>query len=405
MDFVQSLREQVQKASGQDVQPWGYINPLVVIGLTESVLDSGATEEGIFRAIRAYSRQLAADVSPDRNPTAVSQDRLAEIMQAFNYLDNRDNFRRALSDFKILKAEDRRESRLLSQTLSIVKKRLSEFEAQADTFNRERKTLDEKKAEFVLQEKQRIATLNELESQKVRLEQMVKTQKNQIRNMLSTSPPWKKLYECAVGAIANFGITDHTEPGIFAFEAKWVAVVSIRKNYSERELSPLDRFKVRRKKFREAISTLGIQDREQEILLAWETVQEKYGKPLAFERDISPLGLSLLKLTAGNQKNLFGENQAASGKRIIGCIPRGKFIPPPSKDADLIKRVEEEKIGIRLAMKTNMAYEKVLEFMSPYLTPGGLLVSISTDPRRKATWSLTCPAFKFTTRRIILAVG
>lgn len=402
MDFTQSLKRQVEKALGQ-APSWGDINPLVVIGLTEAVLDLGLTEDQIYAAIRSYGRQLAAQVHPDRKPDNVTPERQHQILAAFEVVDSRERFNRALADFKNIRAEDRRESRILGQAVRVLRDRLSDFENQTAIFKEQREALDLELSALDRYKKQTASQVKVLERLNGRLSKSVASQKTQIRRMLTEAPPWKRRFEQALSVVVGLGLD--TKIGIFAFDAKWVVTVSAWKRFSSSEVSPLDRFGSKRKNFKNAIGVLGIEDQEKDILRLWKETETKYAKPATSELGPPSLRLNILKLEAGRQKVLFGDRLVASGKRVIGCIPPDRLWSDYSPDDDSAKEAEREKLRFHFLIRSHMAYEYVLESMSPHLIPGGLLVSISTDPYRKASWSLTCPAFRFITSRIILAVG
>ncbi len=141
MDFTQSLKAQVEKALGQK-SVWGDVNPLVIIGLTEAILDLGLSEDQIYSVVHSYGRQLAAQVHPDRPQPNVSSERQGQILSAFDVLNDRDNFAKALAEFRTIKAEDRREVRLLVQTLAALRHQIAGYETQFERVEIGRKKLD-----------------------------------------------------------------------------------------------------------------------------------------------------------------------------------------------------------------------------------------------------------------------
>lgn len=145
--FAQNLRSQMQKAFGQKL-PWGDVNPLVVIGLTEAILDLELTEGQMYAIIRSYGRQLAAQIHPDRKPTNVSLERQGQILNAFNFLDNNENFVKALSDFRNFKADDRREVKILTKTVSALRRQIEGFESQIWQIREERENLEKERLEL-----------------------------------------------------------------------------------------------------------------------------------------------------------------------------------------------------------------------------------------------------------------
>lgn len=112
--FANSLQRVV---TGTLPKPWGDgFNPLIIIGLTEAVLDLGLTEEQLHLSIRSYARQLSSQVHPDR-VSSISPERQRQIISAFNAIDTLEDFKVCLADFKNLRAEDRREIRILKQQI------------------------------------------------------------------------------------------------------------------------------------------------------------------------------------------------------------------------------------------------------------------------------------------------
>lgn len=148
MDFFsQSLKAQLKETLGQS-KPWGDVNPLVVIGLTEAILDLNLTEDQMYAAIRSYVRQLAAQIHPDRRPGNVSAERQEQILGAFNWLDDQENFSLALADFKTLKAEDRREIRVVRGENVALRLRIDTYEAQFGQLTADRDALKREKSEY-----------------------------------------------------------------------------------------------------------------------------------------------------------------------------------------------------------------------------------------------------------------
>ena len=80
--FASDMLKQVEKASGKSA-PWGDVNPLVVIGMTEAILDLDLNEEQLHGWIRGTAKSLISQVHPDKNPDNVSADRQRDIIQAF----------------------------------------------------------------------------------------------------------------------------------------------------------------------------------------------------------------------------------------------------------------------------------------------------------------------------------
>jgi curved DNA-binding protein CbpA len=185
--FIQSLKSQVEKALGKTL-PWGEnANPLVVIGLTEAILDLGLTEDQIYAVIHSYGRQLAAQVHPDRQPENVSAERQRQILGAFDLIGDRDHFAQALSDFRTLRAEDRREIKILLQAISSLKKQNEDYRSQFAKFLADRTQLDEDLARFVVAQeefqKYRAKKLHVLNLSEKRIERIVEENASRMRRI------------------------------------------------------------------------------------------------------------------------------------------------------------------------------------------------------------------------------
>lgn len=387
--FIQSLKAQVEKAFGQK-PPWGDVNPLVVIGLTEAILDLGLTKDQIYAVIRSYGRQLAAQVHPDRKPENVSPERQRQILGAFEVLDNQEYFTNALAQFKNLRAEDRREVRILSQALQAERKRVEGFESQARAIALDRQALAEEHAKFNKLKEEEALVLPDVQSTIAAQNKRITSLERSTKQAIESSKEWKHYFEDAVKYIANLSGNEGCDRlDTHVFEAKWVATVSLTKQCDDPQLSPLDASGEIRNDFRQAALLAGVKKKElTKTINSWVKATKKYKVVDPVESNSLPLGIALLRISAGKSESMFGIKEAAYGGRIVGSIPETGNFP--------IKRS---------CLCHGVGYKDVLENFYPFLIPGGVLVSINIDRTRFASWSLRCPAFKFTTKRIILAAG
>lgn len=182
--FVQSLKSHVEKASGQ-ISPWGHVNPLVIIGLTESILDLGLTEEQIYQVIRSFARQLAAQVHPDRRPENVSPERQKEILGAFNFLDDRENFANALANFRTIRSDERREIKILSQAVNSLKRQLDEYSSRYKQFALSKKDLDAQRQKYAMLKREEPLVVPIIEAKAEQIE----------KKLRSEIEVWKERYE------------------------------------------------------------------------------------------------------------------------------------------------------------------------------------------------------------------
>lgn len=389
MDFAKSLLDQIQKASGQSDKPWGDANPLVIIGLTEAILDLGLTEEQMWNAIRSYGRQLAAQVHPDRNPSNVSVERQRQILSAFDILDNRETFSKALAEFKHLKAEDRRENRILRQSLNALKGQLFGFESSHSAFLEEKKSFELERQEFERLKSKDPLVAPALEKRVTKLLREVEEAETKFNSSRKASAGWKRKFETLMEYLVTIGEPQpvHTNC-ILAFEARWVAIASVWPFELENP-SPIGIRGEMLPSFLDALKKLDInKEAQKRILKNWVRIQSEVGTPGHLEFSRLPVGLSLLEIRMGKPTFVYGNDRAVPSGYIIGSIPSDK-IP----------------IG-RPSVIHSTSQEVIFESLSPYLVPGGILVSIyKTRGKRKASWSMRCPDFRFSTRRVIVGVG
>lgn len=385
--FLANLRKKLEEASGQ-TPPWGDVNPLVVIGLTEAILDLGLNEDQIYSAIRSYGRQLAAQVHPDKQPVNVSPERQRQILGAFDILDNRENFTRALTHFRTLKAEDRRETRILQQSLSSLRHQISGFESQFEQLTIGKRKLQEDRQGFEQQKRDEPLVVPDLEAKIGSLQGLLGGTETMLKSSRESAASWKRRFEGAAEYFAYLGEPNSKHPsGIHAFDARWVAVASLWP-FDEGDPSPLDENGKVRPDFLEAALTVVKKKAALRLILkAWENAVAAVGTPDKLDTKRLPLGLSILTLDKGRPTLALGHRWAGDGGRVIGCLPPDK-IPV-----------------VRSRMTHQTAQEIVFETFHPFVIPDGLLVSVRGDDRRKAAWSITCPAIRFTTKRLILAVG
>jgi curved DNA-binding protein CbpA len=390
--FVTDLNKMLNDVTGNK-PAWGDVNPLVVIGLTQSVLELGLTEDQLRTAIHSYGRQLAAQVHPDRKSTNVSPERQKQILEAFDVLDNKETFSAALAEFKTIRAEDRRESRLLSNSLSLAKKRIVEFEKKEASLRLDRETLSREISTFLAQKTDTHKELENLRRENVELSMNLDSQKKRSAELYNKSILWRRRYEHSL--MTTLTLAEEHNDGVFVFKAKWVAIgqVSGQKTASS---GPRKKSGKINPHFINALIYLGIGSEQETILAKWDEFLEMYGSG-------TPI-FTLLRLDGGSQEIIFGHHLTA-GKRVIGCIPRRKLSAVRSVGDTTLSETDTDHELMRSLLKQSVNHQKVSENMSSYLTVGGLLVSLYVESRRRASWSQICPAFHFSTNRIILAVG
>ena len=387
--FVKDLRDRLEKASGQ-AAPWGDVNPLVVIGLTEAILDLGLTEDQLYATIRSYGRQLAAQVHPDRAPTNVSAERQKQILEAFDFLDGIGNFRKALVDFKTLRADDRREVRILGQAMSALRSQMFGLESQYEAFKVSKEQLAADQRTFNQLKREEALVIPGMEEELKFHRQEVQRRNEALVVARRSRSHWKKRFDHLATYFSSLENKLPENPlATFAFEARWVAVIGLSPRVGSSELSPLDEEGQIRSDFSEIALRAKVKPKQLTRMIEnWKQALIQFGTPHKLETRILPLGFALVKLSAGKQQVLFGDRFFGEGGRVIGSFPPKDF----SITRDTLRRTVHQ--------------ETVFESLKPTLVPGNLLVSTqSHPPGKKAIWSTTCPAFVLRTKKVILAVG
>jgi hypothetical protein len=366
-DFTRGLLKDLQGSH------WD-VNPLVVIGLTEAILDLGLTQDQIYSVIRSFVRQLVAQVHPDRNPANVSPERQKDIFSAFQVLDDREKFNSALAEFRNLRAEDRREVKILGQTVRALRNQFVSIENRERALEEARKEFAQERQGFEQQKLTEPLQVPPLKAEVERLNKAIGQLTATVEKKGNTAASWKSRFADAATFIANLGIAENQS--LFAFRASWVAVTAM---CPDKDLSISDG------DFDKAVRKIRIpEDAATRILKRWESVRK------VFEPNTNAgkhLGLSMLRLQAGEITEVLG-NQSFGGGRVIGSIPPDK-VP-----------IE------RARFHRTMGQEEVFNSFTPFLIPDGLMVHIQTSSGgKKAAWSMTCPAFRFNTRKLILGAG
>ena len=382
--FTKNLKHQINIALGGKAD-WD-TNPLVVIGLTESILGLGLTEDQIYNIVRSYGRQLAAQVHPDRKNN-LSFDRQKQIIEAFDLLDNKEIFSKALSEFRNIRAEDRRESTILRNTLNQKKIEIDRFNEERLKLERSAKALEEERAAYnklkleeplVLPE---MKTIIERQNDDIRLlRQELKTQKE-----LYTSK--KKGFDYLAKYMANFYGGLGVDNQVDVFSAKWMVTISMSWNYAHPQLIPFDEKNNLKPDFYKAMFLSGAKKKDLEFTIeSWKKINNECMGLEIGEKNM-PLGISVMSLSSGYPKLLFGIQEGVRGGRVIGSTSSGFFK------------------NKRYCLHHNINYKSVYEWIDPILSPDRCAVSIYTNKRNFASWSNICPSFKFNTKKIIISCG
>lgn len=412
--FADSLRERLEKATGKG-PPWGDVNPLVMIGLTEAILDLGLTEEQMYPAVRGFLRQLAAQVHPDRNPVNVSSSRQQQILDALNYLDDRENFSRALDHFRTLKAEDRREVKILSQTVDSLRRQSKELDKKEVTLRAEKESFVAMRDAFRKQQSKEPLQVPKLEETIQSLARGLDRSEKFAKEEQRLHQTWLRRYGQIQHYMLNLGSAPWPGPPFypFAFDAKWVVVVTLsfrkfqykdkaktkteeeeRKDKQEKRTklvhfwTPKNKNGKTREEFLASIDEAGVpEDRVEEIMESWDKAAKRLQRPDENKANVLALTIAVLKLSAGSSSLLFGDPQTAIGRVIGSMSPHEKSLT--RKDFKPQSQIQ------------------IFEEMIPFLVPEKLLISASKKRRdnpQPPLETLHDRSF-FYARREILAAG
>lgn len=361
--FARQLRKDFEAAP-----PWGQINPLVIIGLTEAVLDLGLTEDQLYNSVRSFARQLSAQVHPDRNPANISLDRQKQIIGAFDFIDHRENFSMALSDFKELKAEDRHENRLLTRGIEALKQQLYVHKDNVYELEEKRKKVEDDRRNYLMNkasEPELIPELNRMNGVLIAENKRL----NRLNNSLHHGVlDWKFKYTAAFKYIMKL-----IQPPN-AFDAKWVATATllhsnpITPEYAQEGIRAIAKqISITRKKLTE-------------VNHMWRSAIMSFGENVIIKKRTYSLSFDLIRLEAGLPVNSINDYDKING-RIIGSI-----------DAVALPEEEKKKHRLRYVISKDL----VIGHLDTALKPGNMIVSASIKKENE---------YSFNTRRYILGVG
>ncbi|MFZ2523273.1 MAG: hypothetical protein WAW92_02695 [Minisyncoccia bacterium] len=378
-EFTRSLRSNIERSLGKP--PSWEINPLVVIGLTEAMLDLGLTEDQMYAIVRSYARQLASQVHPDRQPENVSQEKRTRIMQAFEVLDERAKFKEALDEFRSLKSSDRSELNILRRSLASTREMLDTFRKKErelvigrEQFEQKRGQLERKISKWQL----------DLDTMKTTLESSERTS----REHLSEARLYSRRYKALLHYLHQ--LVDESPSFVTAWDAHWIAVATLVPFSVEPVQEPLTMGGNPSKGLREAALIASISDESMERFLEvwkrrWKDLEKSAPGGFRSNYDVR---LSIFTLIGGKMKAVYGWNQAleASG-RIIGSLA------PPSNGYG------------RVSLTQTLEEEMVVEYLRPYLVPEGLTVVERLHQLPSLASREVVKTVKFNTKSIILGAG
>ncbi len=392
--FARSLRANLEKATNQG-PPWGDANPLVVIGLTEAILELGLTESQIYPVVRSFVRQLAAQVHPDRKPVNVSADRQREIMEALDFLDDQDHFVMALKDFRELKAEDRHETSMLRKTVTFLRDEIARHEQEKVFLEDAKKLLEKERADFLREKKEDPPQVPRLKESLAVIGQSLSDTEADLRATKKQLAESRRQFEGFLGYVHYMASGLPPHPGaVFAFDARWIALASFWSDPNV-DPSPIDaQGSIKPFHYQEIFKIVKKKAIVEEIIASWKRVAELVDAPEMRGPSSYALGLGMVKLKKGWATELaFGHRRTfPAGGRIVGSVP-------------------PQRMPVTRSMLVHQpAKEGVLASLTPWIVPGGFLASVQNlerDERKKVPpyTIIFPPRVRISTKRIVLAVG
>lgn len=362
-------------------------NPLINIGVSAQILDLGLTEDELYDYIvKGVARQLVMRIHPDR--VGADQRPDLELLQrkynqAYEELQERQTFVKALAEFRNLKAEERSETRLLRRSLHETREILESYRSREVYITEGERRLKAEREEFEKNYRSQINLVPRLEAQL----EYASTRLERVRGL--TNQQHRRIANLT--RYLNF-LTAGRNPvdqSIHVFEAKWVIVAALVPDLAVTVPLPTGMFDRWSTRFRGAIRHLEI---PKEVLKGvkakWLERFEELNTPIKGETNQpSNLRLHVLELSVGKPKVIYGYNKMADD-RVLGSMPPS---PMTFGRRDL----------------THMASKDTMfEHLVPFLTPGGLLVSERFRKVVKEPLSGKHSPLVFReTRKIILAAG
>ena len=391
--FASSLKTSLQKAMG--VRSFtGDVNPLAVIGLSESLLALNLTEDQMYIVVHRYARQVLQQIHPDTQggkQSKLTDENQRRIFEAFDTLDDRANFSRALAEFRTLRSDERTEANLLRRSLVVVKDRLAAFESRELALSQGSKTLERDREIIDIERRNHRQDILDLNREAGLL-------RGTIRSLEISRAHWRassrSLTEVAVGFDSYFsrlGLRNSAakKVGIHTFDAKWVAFASlVPGKYARNIEDPFDSQKKPTLALATFLDDLGVDENSLRRLVAsWFNVMKVANIPdLHGFRSTAILKLTILLLLNGEFKFLYGWDEAVMRGRLIGSLPTDRVPIDRVRLTHLVER------------------HKVFSNISPLLQSGRALVFGRMEKITDKKGQLV-PIARFDTRHIAVGVG
>ncbi len=332
-------------------------NPLTILGISAQVLNLGLTEDELYDYIvKDVARRLVMRFHPDhaseseRPGMKFLQHRYSE---AYKKIQDHQTFDEALAEFRNLKAEERREMTLLSKALTDAREEVHRIRQLEPQITEGVAKLEQDRIRFDLEEKLRADVVPSLNRDVERLHK----QNGRLRSWAVNWGHRTKAMNAYVSLL--MGDPPTLDRGPHAFEAKWVAVASLVPREEARKIPRAftDLGNLTRE-FRRACEALGISKGQiSSMRERWLGHLEEISKPGPDEYRVTyKPRLTLVELSVGKPKLVFGYNRILVGGRVIGAL---------SPDKTTVGRRE---------LTANVHRDTLFARLAPNLTVGGLMV-------------------------------
>lgn len=360
-DFADTLRKRIQASQGGTSKK---INPLVVIGLTESILDLGLTDEQLFRAVRAFARQIVSAAHPDKASPNIQNERRVKIFEAFEELDDFGRFTIALRDFRNLKAEDRRETRFLIDSLTNTQRLLDGYRGRELAVSQKEKQLE--RDQTVLEtEKKRLAFVStENATLQARVSKYVGFVKSLVKKLREevVKRSTAHYYLSSIGAKSPA-----SGRSVHVFDAQWVVIAHlavpivrpVKTPYLDGLFTP---FQVQRQNILQAVQSAKLSGFDVDhVLSKFEAENARYEssfRQMKYYQGV--LCLSIFQLSSGKMTRVYGERFSGSTLRAVGSLMKGE-----NENPYMVSSREEvlEKISVFLMLGHTLVTARVKGYM------------------------------------------
>lgn len=415
-------------------------NPLVAIGISSQVLDLGLVEDELFDyIIKDVARRLVLRFHTDVKDFSGRQDidiLRGKISEIYRQLQDRKIFNKALAEFRNMKSEERNETRVLRRALENTKQLLDSYRAQELALSQGTKQLAHNRELFDREDLRRKAVISEFQEQINRLmdevgvipsleadirqlkgkieryeqkgisiaergnKEIERLQERYQQKAVATaqrhSREIDKIKEKALSVntykelLRYFSYlgSSPTLLDVPVFDAQWVAFVTLVPA-GTKEVTLLTRKGKWARHFRRDVSHHVPRLARKQILERWKAFLKKFSVLEEGETSKTHIPrLHVLELRGGRPRTVYGSKKF-SNSRVLGCVP------------GLSWKVTKYHLAHQM-----IGAEDFYKLLTPFLVPGGLMVSQKTHRTtvRPSMAKLPAPT-SWESKRLILGAG